>query len=81
MFCTYILFSVWSIPIETEEIKDGISVEYTFETTTEKSKVLPYSNQKVKNEQIVATAITGVITLGGATIISINTRKRTRNEQ
>ena len=66
---------------ETEEIKDGISVEYTFETTTEKSKVLPYSNQKVKNEQIVATAITGVITLGGATIISINTRKRTRNEQ
>lgn len=67
--------------IETEEIKDGISVEYTFETTEEKSKVLPYSKQKVKNEQIVATAITGVITLGGATIISINTRKRTRNEQ
>ena len=51
------------------------------ETTEEKSKVLPYSKQKVKNEQIVATAITGVITLGGATIISINTRKRTRNEQ
>lgn len=72
--------------IETEEIKDGISVEYTFETTEKESKVLPYSKQEVKNKQIVATAITGVITLGGATIISINTRKRkskkrTRNEQ
>lgn len=71
---------------ETEEIKDGISVEYTFETTEKESKVLPYSKQEVKNKQIVATAITGVITLGGATIISINTRKRkskkrTRNEQ
>lgn len=72
--------------IETEEIKDGISVEYTFETTEKESKVLPYSKQEVKNKQIVATAITGIITLGGATIISINTRKRkskkrTRNEQ
>ena len=72
--------------IETEEIKDGISVEYTFETTEKESKVLPYSKQEVKNKQIVANDITSVITLGGATIISINTRKRkskkrTRNEQ
>ena len=55
-------------------------------STEKESKVLPYSKQEVKNKQIVATAITGVITLGGATIISINTRKRkskkrTRNEQ